>query len=658
MSPNQVEILQRALKREKAARKAAEKILEEKSRDLYIASKKQKQLLEEKSSQLQGVFENIIDAYVVIDLNGNVIKFNDAATKLFGYDISQEALNVVSLIYKEDYDYAIKSFGQLKTKGFFKDYEARVITRSKEVRWVHINASVIFDKNKKPIASQGVVRDITNQKISEEKLIQSENRLSALILNLHNGVLLEDENRKIVLVNKKFCELFNIPVSPSLLIGQDCSNAAEQSKHKFENPEGFVTRINDILKNEKTVLADEVNMINGRILERDFIPIEDGKSYRGHLWSYRDVTLNRTYRRSLEAQKQKYYNVIANMNLGMVEIDNNKEIVLVNQSFKRMSGYTDLEVKGKNINDFFINDVDSIIFKQEYKKRLAGLSSSYQVKAKNKSGEVLDFLVSGAPNYNLDGEITGSIGILLDITKIKNLENQKEKLLSKLEKSNYELQEYARIVSHDLKSPLHSIYALVNWLKEDNQGKLDEASLHNFGLIETTLEKMHQLIVGVLDYSSLGADNNNIQDVDLNLLVKELLAMLFIPKHIKIKVLKDLPVLKGNQIQLQQLFQNLICNAVKFIDKEKGSIVIDVQDLKGYYKFSIKDNGIGIDEKFYDNIFKIFQTLNKSKNSSGIGLSIVKKIVHLHEGEIWLDSKLDVGTTFYFTLKKSINGTT
>jgi len=144
MSQDQSEILQRALKREKAARKAAEAILEEKSRELYFTSQRLENLLDEKSAQLQGVFENIIDAYVVMDMQGNIIKFNDPATKLFGYDILKESVNVSKLIYRDDYEYAINSFKELKSKGYFKDYEARIYTKSKEVKWVHINASIVF----------------------------------------------------------------------------------------------------------------------------------------------------------------------------------------------------------------------------------------------------------------------------------------------------------------------------------------------------------------------------------------------------------------------------------------------------------------------------------------------------------------------------------
>jgi len=652
MNQDQVEILQRALKREKAARKAAEKILEEKSRELYATSQQLEKHLDEKSSQLQGVFENILDAYVVINLEGNVLKFNEAATKLFGYNIENETVNVLNLIYNKDYEYAMASFMDLQTKGFFKDYEARIYTKSKEVKWVHINASVIFDKDKNPVAAQGIVRDISDQKASDEKLIESENRLSTLILNLDSGVLLEDQNRKIVLTNKKFCELFSIPVDPTLLIGEDCSNAAEQNKSQFENPEQFVLRINDILENKETVLADELVMTNGTILERDFVPIIKDDTYRGHLWSYRDITLKRSYRKSLEVQKQKYYSIIANMNLGLVEVNNNDEILMINQSFEAISGYTEGEVKGKKATDVFSveNGQDTIL--KERVKRQNGESNSYELKVKNKAGETRYWLISGAPNYNLEGEVVGSIGIHLDITEIKNLELQKEKLLGKLEKSNDELQEYAHIVSHDLKSPLRSINALVSWLKEDNKGELDAVSLQNFGLIETTLEKMEQLITDVLNYSSVGTDIAEKTDVDLDVLIHELVTIMYIPEHIYIKTANVLPHVKGDKTKLQQVFQNLISNAVKFIDKDKGSIIIDVEDLQSHYKFSIQDNGIGIDKKFHHKIFKIFHSLKKSEDSSGIGLSIVKKIVDLHEGEIWLDSEPNIGTTFYFTLKK------
>lgn len=652
MSQHELDILKRQLDRERKARKAAEKILEEKSRELYFTSQKLANLLDEKSSQLQGVFENIVDAYVVMDLNGNVIKFNEAAVKLFGYDISQEEVNVVNLIHKEDYAYAMDSFLQLSQKGFFKDYEARVYTKSKEVKWVHINASIVYDKDNKPVAAQGIVRDITFDKASEEKLIESEKRLATLVLNLDSGIILEDENRKIVLTNNKFCDLFNINAEPKELMGMDCSTASEQNKILFKDPEKFIQKMQSIANAQDIVIGDELEMLDGKILERNYMPITIGEQSKGFLWTFTDVTLKRTYSKSLEIQKQKYYSIIANMHLGLVEVNNNDEILMVNQSFTEMSGYTEDELLGKVGAEMIAIEGGADLIKAENEKRIKGKSNSYEVKVKTKNGDVRYWLISGAPNYDLNGNVVGSIGVHLDITDLKSLQLQKENLLAKLERSNNELQEYAHIVSHDLKSPLRSIDALVSWLKEDNKGKLDDTSLKNFDLIEGTLEKMEQLITDILDYSSIETDTNEKDIVDLNKIVNDLTTILYIPDHISVRLINTLPMINGDGIKLQQLFQNLISNAAKFIDKEQGFIDIDVEDLKSHYKFSIQDNGMGIDKKFHDKIFKIFHSLNKSKDSTGIGLSIVKKIVNLHEGRIWLESEPNVGTTFYFTLKK------
>jgi len=343
MSQDKIDMLHRALAREKAARKQAEKILEIKAAELYEANQKLETsyleleaLLNKTDSQLQGVFENIVDAYVIMDLFGNILKMNDAAVDLLGFLNANENANLMDMVHQDDLKLVSETFQNLIAEGAVTDSNFRIITKEQTEKLVHVNASIIYD-NGEPVAAQGIVRDITER---------------------------------------------------------------------------------------------------------------------------------------------------------------------------------------------------------------------------------------------------------------NSLQIQKEKLLQKLEKSNNELQEYAHIVSHDLKSPLRSLDALVHWIKEDNQDTLDAASLQNFDLIETTLEK------------------------------------------------------------LQQLFQNLISNAIKFIDKDAGLVEIDVKDNGTHYEFYVKDNGIGIDEKFHDKIFKLFHALNKSKDSTGIGLSIVKKIVDLHEGDIWLESEPGKGTKFFFTLKK------
>ena len=662
MSQNQIEILQRAVKREKAARKAAEKILEDKSRELYDLTEKLKgsnlklnELLEEKSSTLKGVFDNINDAYLVMDLFGNVLKMNEVAKDLFGYDIEKETFNVTEIIYEEDIEYTSNSFKELYEKGFFNAYTARVYSKSKEVKWIQINATVIYDKNNKAIAAQGIIRDITKDKVAEDLLIESENRLAALVLNLNSGIILEDENRKIVLSNTKFCELFKVDASPQDLLGMDCKMASEQNKVLFKESSSFVERMDEIVAKREPIFGEQLEMVDGIILERNYIPIFIGGKIKGYLWTFRDITLEKKYNISLEVEKEKYSNIIANMNLGLVEINIEDKISMVNQSFLEMSGYAKEELIGKVGGDIFTFNSGSNIIKDQKVKRLKGESTSYEFKTKNKKGDIKYWLVSAAPNYNLHGENIGSIALNLDITNFKKLELQKEQILKELEKSNEHLHEYAHIVSHDLKSPLRSIDALVSWIRADNEGKFDEMTLQNFGLVETTLETMEKLISDVLEYSSAGSSTQEDEDVDLNNTLCDLKKILFIPENISVNVLKNLPIVKGDKTKFQQLFQNFISNAIKFCDKEVGIVEINYEDKEPFHQFSIRDNGIGIEKKYHDKIFEVFTSLNKREDSTGIGLSIVKKIIALHEGKIWLESEPNKGTTFYFTIKKELN---
>ena len=487
--------------------------------------------------------------------------------------------------------------------------------------------------------------------LAKKRLEESENRLVKLITNLDSGVLLEDENRTILLTNKKFCDLFNIPVAPELMIGQDCKDAAQQSKHLFKEPEEFVKLVDVITTKKTIVLGEELLMTDGKVLKLDYIPIFIDETYKGHLWTYKDITIRKNHEENLEVQRQKYSNVIENMDLGLIEVDLDGNVLMVNRSFEKMSGYSRDELLGKNPKDIFLTQESSHIIASKNQERLDGKTNSYELVAVTKNGEARCWLISGAPNYNNEGDIIGSIGIHLDITDLKVLEEQKELLLQKLEKNNQELQEYAHVVSHDLKSPLRNIAAITSWIREDYKDVIDVEGLNNFNLIDETLAKMEHLIEGVLNYSSIDKRPYVDKKVDLDTLVATMLNTIYIPNHITVNILKPLPELSADPIRMQQLFQNVLSNAVNYIDKEKGRVEIDYKENDTHFEFSITDNGIGIPKKYHKKIFNLFQTL-ETKKSTGIGLSIVKRIVEIHEGKIWVESELKKGTTFYFTLKK------
>lgn len=236
--------------------------------------------------------------------------------------------------------------------------------------------------------------------------------------------------------------------------------------------------------------------------------------------------------------------------------------------------------------------------------------------------------------------------------EIVKINKQREKLVEELGYQNQELSDYAHMVSHDLKSPLRSIDALTAWLHEDYKDKLDADGAKSLSLIRTNVEKMDTLISGILDYSTINKNKTDFYDVSIDKLVDSIKTTMLVPHHITILKANTLPVVKGDKFRLQQVFQNLIDNAIKYNDKLEGLIEIGVEDTTTFWKFYVKDNGKGIDDNYFDKIFKTFQKLENNPESSGIGLSIVKKIVTLYGGDIWVESEVGKGTTFHFTLKK------
>jgi PAS domain S-box-containing protein len=494
--------------------------------------------------------------------------------------------------------------------------------------------------------------DLRDKEKFKNKVLKSEQRLASLIQNLDTALLLEDENRKIIFTNEKFCQIFNITVSPTLLTGADCTTAAEESKHLFTNSDEFIARIDDLLTRKEKAVGDELIMVNGLTLERDYIPIFNNQEYQGHLWAYKDTTLQKNYNKNIELQKNKYSNIINNMNLGLIEVDNDDNILMVNKSFLEMSGYEESELIGKKAGEIFLGEKEKLQLFTQNKKREKGISDSYELRVKTKTGIERHWLISGAPNYNLRGEIIGSIGVHLDISDFKLLQSQKEKLLNKIKKSNEELQDYTYAVSHDLKSPLRNINALLSWLKSDNDKILDKTSLEYFNQLDLTIDKMENLINGILHHSSIRESDSDNNDTDIQKLIDELIPSLHIPSNIEVKIIKKLPCVKGDAVKLEQVFLNLINNAVEHMDKPVGFIKIDYIEHPTEYEFSISDNGQGIEEEDFIKIFKMFYSHKAKSNNCGIGLSMVKKILSIYDSKIDLESKLGQGTTFFFKLKK------
>ena len=231
-----------------------------------------------------------------------------------------------------------------------------------------------------------------------------------------------------------------------------------------------------------------------------------------------------------------------------------------------------------------------------------------------------------------------------------------ESTISELKRTNKELQEFAYITAHDLKTPLRGIGTLADWLSTDYTDKFDEEGQKQVKMLAERAKRADKLVDSILRYSNAGHDKEEHEQVNLNTALPEIICEIEPPGNIEITVENKLPVLMCQKTHIIQVFQNLLSNAIKHMDKDKGRINVGCIEENGFWKFSIADNGPGIEHKYYKKIFKIFQTLSPpdKTESTGIGLSVAKKIVKLNGGRIWVESNPGEGSTFFFTLPKSV----
>ena len=231
-----------------------------------------------------------------------------------------------------------------------------------------------------------------------------------------------------------------------------------------------------------------------------------------------------------------------------------------------------------------------------------------------------------------------------------------EKAYQEMEKVNNELNDFAYIVSHDLKAPLRGIKTLAEWLSDDYADKFDQEGKKQLDLLCSRVDRMHNLIDGILQYSRVGRVKEEKVQVNLNELVPSIIDLIAPPQNITITIENDLPVIECEKTRISQVFQNLLSNAVKYMDKLQGHIRIGCAEEGDCWKFSVSDNGPGIEEKYFEKIFQLFQTLapRDEVESTGVGLTVVKKIVEMYGGKTWVESKVGEGSVFMFTLPKQM----
>ncbi|MBA4144363.1 MAG: histidine kinase [Cytophaga sp.] len=506
-------------------------------------------------------------------------------------------------------------------------------------------------------------------KVNRQKndINESEKRISSLIINLQTGILLEDENHRIVLCNNMFCDIFGIPVAPEKMTGADCSNTAEESKSIFKEPDYFVYRINEILQERKMVLSEKLELMDGRILERDYMPIYVSNIYKGHLWKYTDITDRENLDRKLRKQEEKYRSIIENMKLGILEVNLEDEIQYVNSSFCELSGYLREELIGKKAHALLCTDSMEEVIEEKMALRKRGISDGYELMIRDKQGRQRWCFISGAPNYNDKGELIGSIGIHLDVTEQKILEEELRIAKNKAEVSSKAKESFLANMSHEIRTPLNGIIGMIRELNKMSLTAKQHSYLKHAG---SASQHLLSIINNVLDISKIeaGEFNLDLQTFSLRTVFEDIEGMLV--SAIRDKFLNfdcqlsdDIaPALIGDPHRIRQILLNILSNCIKFT--EKGGIHVvctlaDVQHNRQTIKISIQDSGIGMDHSHLKTLFNKFTqedtSIARKYGGTGLGMAITHELIQMMNGHIKVFSEKGIGTRFDLYLPLEID---
>jgi PAS domain S-box-containing protein len=315
-------------------------------------------------------------------------------------------------------EFKLISLQTISKKEIFKEFPNQMLTKSNKLIWVSTNGVPILDHEGNLIGYRGADYDITDRKLAENALNDKNNILTNLIVNMQEGVLLEDADRKIALTNQLFCSMFSIPAPPEVMIGADCTCSAEEIKHFFKNPDKFIADINLILTNKKAVFNDALELVDGRHFQRDYIPTYLENQYSGHLWKYRDITELKNAEASLKKLSQAieqspvmtYITGIS----GMIEY--------VNPKMLEITGYSEKELLGQNPRIFGSGERP----KEEYKELWQTIASGKEWKGefhnKKKNRELYWVSATISPVIDAGGNITHYLAVEEDITIRKQSE--------------------------------------------------------------------------------------------------------------------------------------------------------------------------------------------------------------------------------------------
>jgi PAS domain S-box-containing protein len=589
--------------------------------------------LQESRDNYDHLYNSAPVGYFTLNAQGVILEVNVTAAKMLGK---------MHLIKMPFHIFVIQ-----RDRDKFRDYLSQVLkTGSKEACEIRLKGSSgelsvwldgigVKDPFGKVIRVQLIASNRTAIRLAEKSARSFQIKYKALYEDSADGILLFDNAGIILDCNKASLNLFGYSLEE--ITGRQLADLVHPEDRKdmpqklLDLLRGRLPRLNcRMLTKRGTYRALEVT---GRHIEENL-----------NQTLYRDVTERLLAEERLRQNEELYRQLFHGSQAPKLLIDpETADIIDANEAALQFYGYELERLKKMKISD--INTMSPAEISAEMEKARSQMQNFFRFKHRLASGEIRDVEV-----YSSNLEVRGRTllaSIIHDVTDRLRAETN-------LMRSNHDLEQFAYVISHDLQEPLRTVTTALQMFERKHKGKFDEASDELIQFAVDGAKKMKALIHDLLAYSRLNTRGHPFDWVDLREVVHQSIANLrsLIEERGTTITLDDMPSIYGDPSQLVQLFQNLIGNAVKFGPAVSPEVYISVQPNGCEWVFSIRDNGIGIQETHFDRIFVIFQQLDKKNpfEGTGIGLAIVKKIVQRHHGRIWVESEVGVGSTFYFAL--------
>jgi len=615
--------------------------------------KRIKKALQESEAKMRAIFNSTDDKIYAIDREYRLIDFNNSAAKRLPPLFEKEELVIgdVMLAQKESlrnlwiahYDEVLSG----KKLILEKKYKEDGIDKTDIV-----TLSPIRNKNGETIGVALYGREITDLQEAKREVKKTQIQLNDAQNVGKIGNWKYDSLTKKITWSESILKMFKYDQDETNLSIQDCINLVhpedlsrmmEAVYNSIKKGVPYDQELRMFTKNRKNIYTRGKGIPT---MDKDNQLIK----FEGTI---QDITNLKNFEENIQSSNQRYRELFETVLDGIVVTDQNGIMVEANPAAEKLLGYPKEE-----LSQMFIKDIVHPEDQEKSKHFLKQLQDQgyyidYRGRIIHSDGTIRYIQVNSNAIYK-NGKMVGSRDIVRDISQLHEAEQKRKRLNEELANVNKELKDFAHIVSHDLKAPLRAIKAISTWLSEDYGDKLDKEGQEQLSLLGNRVHRMHQFIEGIFEYTKMGRVKETKELVELMQVINNTTLMLNLNENTEISILKKLPEIYCEKIKIEQVFQNLISNAIKYNDKKICKIEIDYKDLGTHYLFCIKDNGKGIEEKNFKKIFQIFQTLQPKDDfeSTGIGLSIVKKIVQFHGGEIWVKSELGKSTTFKFTLKK------